>query len=174
MTERRHGYGSVASNFREALAITDPVERRGWLLDRLWDTYEAASARHYLNKKGEPIPNPDGATITKVLGMVVAMAESDPELEQRAREAKARLVGALNDIPALAALASTLEQKQALLAVLKDAAVIAALKPNADINGAVGTFKVIAQVFGVGKDEDDIPEDELQAIAAKLLKGTQK
>lgn len=175
MTATRHrGNGPVARTFREALAIADPVERRGWLLDRLWETYEAASGRHYLNKQGDPVANPDGATATKVLALVMVASEGSPELEQKARDAKARLVEGLEALPGLATMANAVEQKRALLSVLKDAAIVAALKPNADVNAAVGTFRVVAQVLGVGKDEDEATEDEMRAMAAKLLEGPKK
>jgi hypothetical protein len=159
----------VARTFREALAIADPIERRAWFADRMWETYEAARDRHYVNKRGERIPNPDGSTVTKVLALMVATASEAPELEQRYRDAKARLVDALEQLPALAAVADVVAQKRALLSVLKDAAIVAALKPNADVNAAVGTFRVVAQVLGVGKDDDDMSEAELQEMARKLL-----
>jgi hypothetical protein len=156
-------------SFREASRL--PAEQRHeFLLERLEDVYNDARGANYTNKDGEVISKPDGATASKVLAHLAVLFSASPELEQKALEAKARLVAALEALPGLAVEADVIEQRKAILGALRDAATIAALKPNADINATVGVFRVVAQALGIGKEDEDVPEGELREMAQNLLK----
>lgn len=82
-TERNPGTAPVFRAFTE-LAHLPPAERREALMLRLEHIWTEAQARHYLNKHGEEIPNPDGTLQLKVIqavavlqGMTGPTAEAD-------------------------------------------------------------------------------------------------
>jgi len=159
----------------EVAAIADPEERRLKMLERLEDIYGKAMGKCRINKHGEEVPEPDCNAATKVVQVAssllgVEQMHGSAELERAANAAKLRLVAALERIPGLAEQPGTLERERAVLAVLRDVAVVAALKPNADVAGTVGTLRAVVQVLRIGGDDtEDLPEDELRAMTAKML-----
>jgi hypothetical protein len=57
--------GDVIPAFDEVDKLP-PEQRRAELMRLLWATYCDAADRHYLNKHGDEVPNPDGATVMRV------------------------------------------------------------------------------------------------------------
>ncbi len=66
MSESRR-FGPTALTLREAAALPDDNARRDFLADKLQEVFDQAMARAYINKRGEPVPNPDVATGLKVI-----------------------------------------------------------------------------------------------------------
>jgi hypothetical protein len=56
----------VILSLRDIDAIEDPTAKRRAMLDRLQRISDLAEARCYTNKRGEPVPTPDTATMIRV------------------------------------------------------------------------------------------------------------
>lgn len=73
MTSTRHpGTSPVMRPFIE-LASLPPDQRRDALMVRLEHVWQEAEARHYTNKHGDEIPNPDTAVMLKVVQAVAVL-----------------------------------------------------------------------------------------------------
>ncbi|HVJ13840.1 MAG TPA: hypothetical protein VM686_00305 [Polyangiaceae bacterium] len=76
--------GDVLRAFDEVDKLP-PEERRAELLKLLWVTYCDAADRHYLNKHGDEVPNPDGATIKSVAETLQSLwVQLDEKQQKRA------------------------------------------------------------------------------------------
>lgn len=74
-----NGKGPVFMALRDVAAIADKAERRAHLLDRLDHVWKQATERGYVNKAGDVIANPDGATQCKCIDLAAELVDAHGE-----------------------------------------------------------------------------------------------
>jgi len=74
--------GDVFMAFDDVLKLP-PEQREAELMRHLWDIYWDARDRSYINKHGDTVPNPDGATVMRVVEVLQASWVTVGEKQQR-------------------------------------------------------------------------------------------